>query len=97
MDRRKQILLWIKEVLDKNLSGISYDAFIFGSQANKHVLSRSDIDVGIMSDTTIASWQLSNIIGDIEQLPMLYRIDLVDFREVDDQFKSVALQNTERL
>jgi DNA polymerase sigma len=71
MERRKQILLWIKEVIDKNLSGISYNAFIFGSQANKISLSRSDIDVGIMTDDTITSFQLSNINADIEQLPIL--------------------------
>jgi predicted nucleotidyltransferase len=97
MDRRKQILTWIKEVLDRNLAGISYNAFIFGSQANKSGLTRSDIDVGIISDSAIPSWQLSNIIGDIEQLPMLYKIDLVDFKEVDEKFKVVALQNTENL
>ncbi|MGZ3778707.1 MAG: nucleotidyltransferase domain-containing protein [Mucilaginibacter sp.] len=97
MKRREQILLWIKQVLDKNLSGISYSAFIFGSQANRTSLIRSDIDIGIVADAEITSWQLSKIIGDIEQLPMLYKIDLVDFREVDDKFKSVALQNTERL
>jgi predicted nucleotidyltransferase len=97
MERRQQILLWIKEVLDKNLSGISYHAFVFGSQANKMSLSRSDIDVGITSNDAITSLQLSNIYADIEELPMLYKIDLVDFKEVDDQFKSVALKNVEIL
>jgi predicted nucleotidyltransferase len=97
MERRKQILLWIKEVIDKNLSGISYSAFIFGSQANKTSLSRSDIDVGIMTDDTITSFQLSNINADIEQLPMLYKIDMINFKEVDERFKSMALKNIERL
>jgi predicted nucleotidyltransferase len=97
MERRQQILFWIKEVLDKNLSGISYHAFVFGSQANKMSLSRSDIDVGITSNDAITSLQLSNIYADIEELPMLYKIDLVNFKEVDDQFKSVALKNVEML
>jgi predicted nucleotidyltransferase len=97
MERRQQILLWIKEVLDKNLSGVSYNAFVFGSQANKTSLSRSDIDVGITSNDTITSLQLSNIYADIEELPMLYKIDLVNFKEADDQFKSVALKNVEML
>ncbi|MDB5141837.1 MAG: polymerase beta domain protein region [Mucilaginibacter sp.] len=97
MERRQQILLWIKEVLDKNLSDISYHAFVFGSQANKMSLSRSDIDVGITSNDAITSLQLSNIYADIEELPMLYKIDLVNFKEVDDQFKSVALKNVEIL
>ena len=97
MERRKQILCWIKEVLNKNLSGVSYDAFIFGSQANKTSLRRSDIDVGIMTDETISSFQLANIYAEFENLPMLYKIDLVNFGEVDNQFKSVALKNIEKL
>jgi predicted nucleotidyltransferase len=97
MERRQQILLWIKGVLDKNLSGMSYHAFVFGSQANKMSLSRSDIDVGITSNDTITRLQLLNIYADIEELPMLYKIDLVNFKEVDDQFKSVALKNVEML
>jgi predicted nucleotidyltransferase len=97
MERRQQILLWLKEILDKNLSGISYDAFIFGSQANKTSLRRSDIDVGIMADDKITSYQLSTINAAIEELPMLYKVDLVDFNEVDMKFKSIALKNIERL
>ena len=90
-------MLWIKQVLDKNLSDISYRAFIFGSQANKTTLGRSDIDIGITSNDNITSLQLSNIQADMEQLPMLYKIDLINFSEADDQFKSVALKNTETL
>jgi predicted nucleotidyltransferase len=97
MERRKEIIYWLKEVLDKNLSGISYNAFIFGSQANKASLTRSDIDIGIMTDEKLTSQQLSKINADIEELPMLYKIDLVNFNEVDSGFKSVALKNVERL
>ena len=96
MDRRKQILFWIKEILDKNLAGVSFDAFIFGSQANRTSLIRSDIDVGIIADG-ITAYQLSKINAAIEELPMLYKIDLVNFMEVDAQFKSVALKNVEKL
>jgi predicted nucleotidyltransferase len=97
MDRRKQIINWLKDILDKNLTGISFRAFIFGSQANKPVLSRSDIDLGIMADDKITIQQLARIQADIEALPMLYKIDLVNFNEVDEQFKSVALKNVESL
>ena len=88
---------WIKQVLDTHLANASYHAFVFGSQANKLSLSRSDIDIGIVADEGITSWQLSKIITDIELLPMLYKIDLVNFEETDEQFKSVALQNIEKL
>ena len=30
-----------------------------------------------------------------EELPTLYTFDLVDFKKVDDDFKKIALKNTE--
>ncbi|MDB4902787.1 MAG: polymerase beta domain protein region [Mucilaginibacter sp.] len=97
MERKEQIVSWLKEILAKNLSGVSYNAFIFGSQANKTSLSRSDIDLGIVTDDKLTLQQLSKISADIEELPMLYKIDLVNFNEVDSRFKSVALKNVEKL
>lgn len=89
-------MIWLKEILNKNLPG-SYIAFVFGSQANKKNLTRSDIDIGLMSDDPITSIQLTNITADIDALPMLYRIDVVNFNEVDEQFKLIALNNVEYL
>lgn len=97
MERREQIIGWLKQVLDKNLSGIAFNAFIFGSQANLPVLKRSDIDVGIIADQKIPNHLMARIFADIEQLPMLFNIDLVDFYEVDERFRSIALQNIEQL
>ena len=97
MERKEQIKYWLKEILDSNLENVSYQAFIFGSQANKSYLSRADIDLGIIADDKLTSQQLSKITTDIEELPMLYKIDLVNFNEVDPRFKSIALQNIERL
>jgi predicted nucleotidyltransferase len=97
MERRQQILLWLKEILSKNMQGLSYRAFIFGSQANRKELIRSDIDLGIIADGEISNLQLSNINAAIENLPMLYKIDLVNFKDVDDQFKMIALKNVEAL
>ncbi|MGZ3874652.1 MAG: nucleotidyltransferase domain-containing protein [Mucilaginibacter sp.] len=96
MDRRQQILNWIKETIDENLSGKSYEAFVFGSQANQPVLSRSDIDIGILADE-ITSEQIARISAGIEELPTLYKIDLVNFNEVDESFKNIAFKNLERI
>jgi predicted nucleotidyltransferase len=97
MDRRKQIIQWLKEIIDENLCGLSYKAFIFGSQANKTILKRSDIDVGIIADDNLTDYKLSKINEAIEKLPMLYKIDLINFRDVDPKFKSVAMENIEWL
>lgn len=95
--RRQQIKQWLKEVLENNLQDVSYRAFIFGSQANKAELSRSDIDVGILADQAIPDIKIIRIANAIENLPMLYKIDLVDFYKVEDNFKAVALNNVEWL
>ena len=97
IDRRGQIKQWLKETLDNNLRDISYRAFIFGSQANQSDLKRSDIDVGILADTEIPDINMVNINSAIEELPFLYKIDLVDFKQVTENFKTVALKNVEWL
>lgn len=96
-NRRQQIKQWLKETLENNLQDISYRAFIFGSQANRDELIRSDIDVGILADTAIPAINFVRISNAIEDLPMLYKIDLVDFYNVEDKFKAVALKNVEWL
>jgi predicted nucleotidyltransferase len=97
INRRSQIKQWLKQALEDNLRGVSYRAFIFGSQANKTDLSRSDIDVGILSENSISPVNFIKISNAIDDLPMLYKIDLVDFTNVDEKFKTVALKNVEWL
>ena len=92
-----QIKQWLKTTLEDNLQDISYRAFIFGSQANRSDLIRSDIDVGILADNEIPDTHLVKISNAIENLPMLYKIDLVDFKQVSEKFRSVALKNVEWL
>jgi len=96
-DRRAQIKQWLATTLEENLRDISYRAFIFGSQANRAELIRSDIEVGILADDEIPAINMFKIGIAIEDMPMLYKIDLVDFKQVTEKFKSVALQNVEWL
>jgi predicted nucleotidyltransferase len=96
-DRRAQIKEWLKTTLEDNLRDISYRAFIFGSQANRQELTRSDIDLGILADKEIPAVNMVRINWAIEDLPMLYKVDLVDFTQVDEKFRAVALKNVEWL
>ncbi len=97
MERREQIIFWISAILKKNLAGLNYRAFIFGSQANLTELKRSDIDIGLIGNEPISPKYLAAIEEEIENLPMLYKIDLVNFNEVDECFKTIALKNAEWL
>ncbi len=97
LNRRGEITRSLSEALAKNLHGIDYRAFIFGSQANKADLLRADIDLGILCDQPIPLTLFTKLNNAIEELPMLYKVDLVDFNNVDERFKKVALKNMEWL
>ena len=66
--------------------------FLFGSRARGDNLSSSaDIDVGILAEKKLSLWQLERISAELEALPSLYRVDLVDFTGRDDDFAREAL------
>lgn len=73
-----------------------YRAFLFGSQANQPELKRSDFDLG-WPEAPLSGRTLGAILMDLEELPMLYPVDVVDFSRVRESFRAVALRNTEPL
>jgi len=72
-----------------------YRLFLFGSRAAGIHDERSDIDIGITSDTPITGRQMSAIQEKLEQIPTLLKIDFVDFNSVGDEFKKIALKHTQ--
>jgi predicted nucleotidyltransferase len=97
MTRREQIKQMIREVVAKHLPEKSYTLFIFGSQANKLELIRSDIDIGIDAGQKLPYHIMGKIHADLEEMPTLYFYDFIDFQTVNERFKSVALSNIEVL
>lgn len=89
---KKEIL----SILAKHLDLKKYKAFFFGSRVSGKGTDRSDIDIGIDGPPIPASaW--FEIEEEIEELPILYKVDFVDFQEVSDKFRQVALQAFEPL
>lgn len=86
----------IRKVVDTHLSG-NYKVFIFGSQAGLAELIRSDIDVGIDAGRPLTLREQSQIWVDLDEMPTLYKFDLVDFCKVEDSFKSIASKKIEML
>lgn len=74
-----------------------YHVFIFGSRAGRTAHERSDVDVGIEGPGPIPAEAFLEIQEEMEHLPTLYRVDVVDFARVDDRFRRVAKQQIERL
>jgi predicted nucleotidyltransferase len=87
-----------KEVLaivQKNLDLSKYKLFFFGSRVRGDNFERADIDIGLEGDQPVPVSARFAIEDKLELLPMLYKIDLVDFSQVTPDFKKEALKNIE--
>ncbi|MBY0247234.1 MAG: nucleotidyltransferase domain-containing protein [Nitrospiraceae bacterium] len=83
----------VRELARTILASESYvKIFVFGSQATGRSVTRSDIDLGIDVGHPIAPEDLAAIREALDGLPILQRVDVVDFSSVDETFKAVALQ-----
>jgi predicted nucleotidyltransferase len=85
----------IKEIIGKYLDLKEYKIFIFGSRIAGKGDERSDIDIGIIGNYEIPYEVMAKIKEEIDNLPLLYKVDVVDFRKVSQDFKKIALQHTE--
>ncbi len=96
MTRKEEIKSMIKNAVSAHLTG-NYNVFLFGSQAGLQDLQRADIDVGIDAGRPLTLREESLIWNGLEELPTLYKFDLVDFAKVNPEFRKVALNKIENL
>lgn len=85
----------LKKIVSRYLDLSKYRLFYFGSRVTGRGDERSDIDVGIYGKTPVPDSVVAKIQNDIESLPTLYSIEVVDFSQTSDDFQNVALQKTE--
>lgn len=90
---KKQII----EIVGKRLDLNRHRLFFFGSRVSGRGDERSDIDVGIEGPEPLPAKALSEIEDEIENLPVLYKIEIVDFQKVSPEFREVALQHVEEI
>jgi len=90
---KKEIL----EIVGKRLDLKKYKVFFFGSRVTGKGDERSDIDIGIEGTEKVPIEVKFDIEDDIENLPILYKIDLIDFYNTDKNFYEVAKQKIEIL
>lgn len=74
-----------------------FEIYFFGSRVTDTGSERSDIDIGIRGPVPVLPLTLSVLREEIENLPLLYKIEIVDFAQVSDDFRDVALQHIEYL
>ncbi len=85
----------IIEIVSRYLAVSRYRVFFFGSRVTGKGNDRSDVDVGIIGSEKVPSDYMRRIKDDVESIPTLYKIDVVDFGDVSESFRSVAMQKVE--
>ena len=69
--------------------------FLYGPRATGSAAERSDIDIGIEGPAPVPHPALAAIHDELEEVPTLFTIDVVDFRRVPEKFREVAQQRIE--
>jgi predicted nucleotidyltransferase len=87
----------IRGLVGKYLDLNKHQLIIFGSRVNGKASKWSDIDLGIIGSRQISSIVMGKIKDDLEEMPILYKIDVVDFTGASQEFKNIALQNYEQI
>lgn len=85
----------IVKIINKWIDLPHFRIFIFGSRVNGKADERSDIDIGIEAPTEIAGNLMVEIQAELAELPILQKIDFVDFRTVSEGFRRVAQKQIE--
>ncbi|MBI4064440.1 MAG: nucleotidyltransferase domain-containing protein [Elusimicrobia bacterium] len=85
----------VRAIVGKHLDLNEYKIFFFGSRVKGNRFPRSDIDIGIKGPKPVNSKAWLEIKEAIENLPTLYKVDIVDFRSVSPTFRKVALRHVE--
>ncbi|MDO8464596.1 MAG: nucleotidyltransferase domain-containing protein [Gallionella sp.] len=82
-------------IVGRRLDLAKYRLFYFGSRVTNKGDDHSDIDVGVEGPAPVPAAILDGIKEDLVNLPVVYKIDLVDFASVSEDFKKVALASIE--
>ena len=87
----------IKQILGKYFDLKKVKVFYFGSRVTGVSNKRSDIDIGLRSPEKISPKIKFELLDDLDNLPILYKIDLVDFSQTSSSFQNEALKKVEMI
>lgn len=85
----------IKNIIISNLENPSeYKIFLFWSRAKWNYKKKSDYDIWIIWKTKLDFIEFIRLKSKLNELP--YLIDLVDFNNVSEDFKNIALKHIKK-
>ena len=86
----------IKRTVLKHLPKDEYRVFLYGSRVTGKARRWSDYDVGILGDKPVPTMVKFEIEDELEESDLPVVVEVVDFYNVDEGFKELALQQVER-
>jgi len=93
----KKVELEIKKIIFQFLDPKKYKVFIFGSRAKGKAKKYSDYDIEILGKKPLPSYLKVLIEEALEESDLPFKVDIVDFFNVSEDFKKVALKNIKKL
>ena len=84
----------IKTVLSRHFNDNEHYVFLFGSRADGSAHPNSDWDIGILSKKPLPGCIMEMAREDLEFLPTLHTLELVDMATTSPGFRKVALRRT---
>ena len=85
----------IKDILLKNLPG-NVKIYLFGSGVTDYHSFNADIDVAILPEQDFNDNSIVKIKEIIEESSIPFKVDIVDLRNVDDNFKKIAFKKVKQ-
>lgn len=87
----------VRDIVRRHVPSPDYRVFLFGSRATGSASPRSDWDIGILGPEDLPGRVLQRICLDLEDLPTLHRIDVVDLHAASDSFRREAMKEVRPL
>ena len=85
----------VKQIVLKHVPKDKFAIFLFGSRAVGNAKTLSDIDIGILGTEPLPTIIMADLESDLEESIVPFKIDLIDFYQVDKAFKKEALSTVQ--
>lgn len=102
IDIRPDHLQIVEHILEKNIP--NHQVWIFGSRAKGTAKNTSDLDICIKGERPLILNTLAHLRSDFSESNLPYKVDVVDWCEINEDFKKIiekdkipllAVKNTE--
>jgi predicted nucleotidyltransferase len=94
---KQDIIKEVVSIIRRYFPRGEFKIMLFGSWARGNAQVTSDIDIGLLGPEAIDDMLLLQIQEDVENIPTLRRIDVVDLNKTDEEFRREVLTYAQRL